>query len=85
MSFAESMISVGYIQKTIKEDLHVRGNHEIPLRELCGKTLEDSRGLSTKAGHETLPRGASQPHLQATWSSGPPISLPAATLVSHRP
>jgi hypothetical protein len=50
MSFGESMISTGCIQKTIKGDLHVRGNQRIPPLELHGKTLEDSRRLSTEAG-----------------------------------
>jgi hypothetical protein len=84
MSFGESVISARYIQKTIKEDLHVIGNHGIPLWELRGKTLEDSRRLSIEAGHEALPCGAGQPHLQAAQPPGPPVSLPAATSVSHR-
>jgi hypothetical protein len=47
MSFGESVISTGYIHKTFKGDQDVRGNHGIPPRELRGKTLEDSRRLST--------------------------------------
>jgi hypothetical protein len=39
MSFGESVISEGYIQKTIKADLHVRVNNKIPPRNLCGKVL----------------------------------------------
>jgi hypothetical protein len=49
MSFGESVFSAGFIQKTIKGDLHVRRNHRIPPQELRGKTLEDSRRLSTEA------------------------------------
>jgi hypothetical protein len=62
-SFGESVISAGYIQKVVNGDLHVRGNYRIPPQELRGMTLEDSRRLSTKTGHEALLRGASQPHL----------------------
>jgi hypothetical protein len=47
MSFGESMFSAGFIQKTIKEDLIVKGNNGIPPRKQCGKTLEDFRRLST--------------------------------------
>jgi hypothetical protein len=83
MSFGESVISAGYIQKFIKGDLHVRGNHRIPPWELRGKTLEDTRRLSIEAGHEALPCGAGRPHLQAAWPPGPPVSLPAATSVSY--
>jgi hypothetical protein len=53
-SFGESVISVGFNQKTIKVDLHVRVNYAI---------LEDSRGLHTEAGGEMLPCGAGWPHL----------------------
>jgi hypothetical protein len=84
MSFGEYVIYVGYIQKTIKRDLHVKGNHKIPPWELCGKTLEDSRRLSTEAGNEALPCGAGRHHLRAAQPLGPPISLPAVTSVSHR-
>jgi hypothetical protein len=83
MSFGESMISAGYTQKTIKGDLHVRGNHRIPPRELCGKALEDSKRLSIEAGHEALPCEAAQTHLQATRLPGPPVSLPTTVSVSH--
>jgi hypothetical protein len=31
MSFGESVFSAGFIQKTVKEDLIVKGNNEIPL------------------------------------------------------
>jgi hypothetical protein len=61
MGFGESVISVGFIHKTIKEDLHVRFNHGIPPQELRGKTLEDSRRLSTEAHPEGLPYGAGRP------------------------
>jgi hypothetical protein len=46
------MISTGYIQKTVKVDLHVRSNNVIPPRNLCEKVLEDSRRLSTEADPE---------------------------------
>jgi hypothetical protein len=53
----------GYIQKTIKGDLHVRVNNAILLWNQCGKVLEDSRGHHTEAGGTTLPCGAGRPHL----------------------
>jgi hypothetical protein len=65
MSFAESVISTGFNQKTVKADLHVRVNNTIPLWNLRGKVLEDSRGHHTEAGGRTLPCGADRPHLQA--------------------
>jgi hypothetical protein len=52
------MFSAGFIQKTIKEDLFVKGNYGIPPRKQCGKILEDSRRLSTEADLEGLPCGA---------------------------
>ena len=33
MSFGESMLSTGFIQKTIKVDLDVRSNHAYPQRK----------------------------------------------------
>ena len=65
MSFGESMFPAGFIQKTAKEDLFVKGNHGIPQCNRCGKTLEDSRRLSIKAGHMSLTCGAGRPHMQA--------------------
>ena len=71
MSFGESMFSTGFIQKTVKGDLFVKGNYGIPPRKQCGKILEDSRRLSTKAYPEGLPCGAGWPHLQANRPVGP--------------
>jgi hypothetical protein len=53
MSFGDSLISAGFIQKTIKGDLFVKRNKGIILWHLRGKVLEDSRRLSTegKASH----------------------------------
>jgi hypothetical protein len=65
MSFGEFVICAGFIQKTVKVDLHVRVNYAIPLRNQHGKVPEDSRGLHTKAEGEALPCRAGQPHLQA--------------------
>jgi hypothetical protein len=48
ISFGESVISAGYIQKIIKADLHVRGNNAILPQNLCGTTLEDSGRLHTE-------------------------------------
>jgi hypothetical protein len=38
MSFGESMFPVGFNQKTIKEDLFVKGNYGIPSRKQREKT-----------------------------------------------
>ena len=59
MSFGESILSAGFNQKIAKEDLSVKGNYGIPLRKQRGKTLEDSRRLSTKAEPMPLTWGAS--------------------------
>jgi hypothetical protein len=59
-SFGESVFPTRFNQKTAKEDLFVKQNHRNTSRELHGQTLEDSRRLSTEAGHETLPDGASR-------------------------
>ena len=58
MSFGESIFSAGFIQKTIKVELHVRFNCAYPQRNGHQKVLEDSRGLHTKAEGERLPSGA---------------------------
>jgi hypothetical protein len=63
MSFGESIISAGFNQKTVKVDLHVRVNYEIPPRNQRGKVPKDSRGLYTEAGGGTLPCGAGRPHV----------------------
>jgi hypothetical protein len=49
MSFGESLISAGFIQKTIKGGLLVKRNQGIILWHLRGKVLEDSRRLATEA------------------------------------
>ena len=59
-SFGEFVFSVGFIQKTIKVDLHVRINCAYPQRNRHQKVLEDSRGLHTEAEPEWLP---GRPHL----------------------
>ena len=63
MNFGESMFSAGFIQKTIKGDLVIKGNYGILPRKQCGKILEDSMRLSTEADPEGLPCGAGWPHL----------------------
>ena len=63
MSFAESKFSAGFIQKTIKGDIFVKGNYGVSLRKQRGKILEDFRRLSTEADPEGLPCRASRPHL----------------------
>jgi len=63
MSFGESVFLVGFIQKTVKAELYVKGNYRIPPHKQRGKILKDSRRLSTKANPEGLPCGAGRPHL----------------------
>ena len=40
MNFGESMFSAGFNQKTVKEDLFVKGNHKILPRKQREKTPE---------------------------------------------
>ena len=63
MSFGESVFSVGFNQKTVKVDLHVRFNCAYPQWNRHQKVPEDSRGLHTKAEGERLPSAAARPHL----------------------
>ena len=63
MSFGEYVTVGGFNQKTAKEDLFIKGNRVIPYDKQCGKTLEDSRRLSTKAEPVPLTCGAGRPHL----------------------
>jgi hypothetical protein len=62
MSFGEFIFSVGFTQKTTKEDLNIKRYHGIVLWSIHGKVPEDTRGLHTKVGLKSLPGGASQPH-----------------------
>ena len=64
MSFGESVFSIGFNQKTTKEDLFVKENHGILPCKQRGKTLEDSRRLSPKDDHERLTWVSGRPHLQ---------------------
>jgi len=82
-SFGESMFLAGFIHKTIKGDLFIEGNYGIPPRNQCGKTLENSRRQITEAETEALLCGAKQPHLQAGWPLGTPISLRVAMSFLH--
>ena len=68
------MFSAGFNQKTAQKDLFVKGNHEIPPCNRRGKTLEDFRRLSTKAGHMSLTCGAACPHMQAAQPLGSHLS-----------
>jgi hypothetical protein len=68
ISFGESMISAGFILKTIKVDPYVRINCTYPQRNWHQKTLEDTRGHCTKADYEGL-------HLQASGLLSPPVGL----------
>ena len=83
-SFGESVFIGGFIQKTIKEDLFVKGNLVNPRRYLHGKTLEDSRRQITKADPEPLTCGAGGPHLQAGQPVSPTSQPFLHTLISHR-
>ena len=84
MSFGESVFSAGFIHKTVKGDLFIKGNYGIPTCKQRRKILEDSRRLSTKADLEGLPCGAGRPHPQAAWPLGPPVSLYVTMSVLHR-
>ena len=77
------MISVGFIHKTVKVDLHVRFNRAYPQRNGYQKTLEDSRGLHAEAQRQSLTGGAGRPHLQAARPLGPPVSLRVVMSVLH--
>ena len=58
MSFGESVFSAGINQKITKEDIFIKGNHGISPCNRRGKALEDSRRISTEAGHMSLTCGA---------------------------
>jgi hypothetical protein len=74
MSFGESVFSVGFIQKTGKEDLFVKANHVYPQRNQCGKTLEDYRRQTTEAEGRWLPCGPAGPIFRPLGPLGPPVS-----------
>jgi hypothetical protein len=58
MSFGEFIFSIGFTQKTAKEDLNIKRYREIILWRIHGKVSEDTRGLHTEAGLESLLGGA---------------------------
>jgi hypothetical protein len=62
MSFGESVISAGFIQKTIKVDLDVKVNRAYPQRNRH-KDLDDTRGHCTEVERQRLLGGAGWPHL----------------------
>ena len=80
MSFGEYVFSTGFIQKTVKADLHVRINCAYPPRNGHQKVLEDSKGHHTKVGVKGLappigrlaPRATHQPRLRYVGSSPSP-------------
>jgi hypothetical protein len=84
MSFSKFVFPVGFNQKTAKGDLFVKRNYGIPLQELCGKVLEDTRRLSTEAGHDPLTCGACRPHLETVRPVGPPCQPPIVMSILHR-
>jgi hypothetical protein len=61
MSFVESIFSIGFIHKTTKEDQNINRDHRIISSRIHGKVLEDTRGLHTKGGDQTLPGGTNRP------------------------
>ena len=83
MSFGESVFSVGFIQKTVKGDLFVKGNYGIPPRNRRGKTLEDYRRRITEAEIMSLTCGARWPHLEAARPVDPPRQPPVVMSVLH--
>jgi hypothetical protein len=72
----------GFIQKTIKEDLIIKGNNGIPPWKR-GKTLEDFRRLFTEDDRKRLKCGANWPHLQADRPMGSTSQSLLHTSVSH--
>jgi hypothetical protein len=78
------MLLVGFNQKTAKDDLFVKGNHGIPPRKQCGKTLEDSRRLSTEAKPKPLTCRVGWPHMQDAWPVGSTWQPLVATSILHR-
>jgi hypothetical protein len=82
MSFYESVFPTGFNQKTAKEDLFVKVNYGILPRKQRGKTLEDSRRLSTEAEPMPLTCGAGQPTYMAAALWGPHVSSPLLCLFS---
>jgi hypothetical protein len=66
MSFGEFIFSAGFTQKPTKEDLNIKRYRGIILWRIHGKGPEDTRGLHTKAGLESLPGGSTQPYPCAT-------------------
>jgi hypothetical protein len=83
MSFGESVFPAGFNQKTAKDDLFVKGNRVIPQHNHCGKTLEDSRRLSTEVEPKPLRGRAGRSHMQVERSMGPAVSLRVAMSVLH--
>jgi hypothetical protein len=65
MSFGEFIFSTGFTQKIAKEDLNIKRYRRIILWHIHGKVPEDTRGLHTEAGLDSLPGGAGRPHLYA--------------------
>ena len=84
MSFGESIFSTGFIQKTVKVDLHVRINLAYLPRNGHQKVLEDTRGPHVEAKGQRLPSEARRPHLQVAQPQGPPISLHVVMSILHR-
>jgi hypothetical protein len=68
ISFCESVISAGFILKTIKVDPNVKINCTYLQWNWHQKTLEDSRGHRTEADYEGL-------HLRAAGLLSPPVGL----------
>ena len=54
MSFGEPVFLAGFNQKIDMEDIIIKGKYGVPPWYLHGKTLEDSRRLSTKDDCERL-------------------------------
>jgi hypothetical protein len=71
------VISAGYIQKTIKEDLHVMVNYANPPWNQRGKVQDNTRRHHTMMDPKKLPGGAGRPHHDATW---PPVGTAISPL-----
>jgi hypothetical protein len=80
MNFGKSLISAGFIQKTVKGNIFVKRNQEIILWHLRVKVLEDSRRLSTEGRPATsMPPGLLWASRTSIFQNIPPPSSRVAS------
>jgi hypothetical protein len=68
MSFGESVFLAGFIQKTTKRDLFVKGNFRIALRHQRGKDLEGTKRQTTEAWANWPWKWAGRPATEPKWA-----------------